>query len=295
VALIATMLAVVLIAELVSRVGFDRVSKVQRRELSQRSELLRVKDTNPAAPGHIAVLGNSLMLDGTNVALLTEKMEGSRVPVPYFVLGTEYTDWYFALKRLFAEGMRPSYVVLGLSPNQLASTYTRGDYSARYLFQASDLPGVIRATHMNATRASGFLLAHFSEFYSAREVIRSFVQGQTLPAVADLLHNQVGNGRAPELDQALLAETAAERLSALDRLCRENGTHFVLVVPPTYQKGAETLARVGGERNLSVLTPLAFNEVDGSFYQADGFHLNDRGAELFTTRLAGELRKLPVD
>ena len=56
--------------------------------------------------------------------------------MPYFVLATEYYDWLFGLKRLFAEGVRPRFVVLGLSPNQLASPRFHGDYSAQYLFEA---------------------------------------------------------------------------------------------------------------------------------------------------------------
>ena len=294
VALIGTIIVVLLAAELVSRVGFDRISKVQRRELSQRSALLAVKDTDSSAAAHVAVLGNSLMLDGTNVPLFTETVNPNLVPVPYFVLGTEYYDWYFALKLLFAQGMRPRYVVLGLSPNQFASSYTKGDYASRYLFRTSDLFEVIRATHMDATTASGFLLAHFSEFYSAREVIRGFVQLQTLPSVAALLHDRVASGHAPPLNEALLAKTAAERLPALNRLCRENGSEFILVVPPTYQTGAETIARVGRERQVTVLTPVANDELDSSFFQVDGFHLNDRGAQVFTTKLARELRELPI-
>lgn len=289
IALIGTVIVILVAAELVSRVGFDRISKVQRRELSQRRELLKVKDSDSKVAAHVAVLGNSLMLDGTDVPLLMEKMNPSPVPVPYFVLGTEYNDWYFSLKRLFAEGVRPRYVVLGLSANQFASSYTRGEYSSRYLFQTSDLLQAIRATHMDATTASGFLLAHFSEFYSARGVIRSFVQLQTLPRVAELLHGFAA-GPAPQINEALLAKTAAERLPALSRLCRDNGSQFILVLPPTNQTGAETIARVGRERHIPVLIPAAYDELDASFYQADGFHLNDKGAHVFTAKLAGELR-----
>ena len=294
-ALIGTVIVVLLSVELISRVGFDRVSRVQRRELAQRSELLAVKDSDSGTAPHVAILGNSLMLDGTDVSLLKTSMNPDFIPTPYFVLGTEYYDWYFTLKRLFADGSHPRYVVLGLSPNQLASSYTRGDYASRYLFRAADLPEIIRDTHMDATTASGFLLAHFSEFYSARSVIRSFVQLETLPTVAELLHDRLGSGRAPRLDEANLAKIAADRLSALNRLCRENGSQFILVVPPTYQAGADTIVRVGAERQVPVLSPLAYDDLDATFFQTDGFHLNDKGAHVFTTRLAGTLRKALVE
>ena len=71
--------------------------------------------------------------------------------------------------------MRPEYVVLGLSPDQLASSEVRGDISARYMIQQSDLLDVVRQTHMDATRASEFILSHYSEYYSTREITRGYV------------------------------------------------------------------------------------------------------------------------
>jgi hypothetical protein len=148
---------------------------------------------------------------------------------------------------------------------------------------------------MDATTASGFLLAHLSKFYSVRGVVRSFVQLKTLPSVAELFHDRFAAGRAPQVEEALLAKTAAERLPALNRLCEENGSHFILVVPPTNQMGAETMVRVGRERHVTVWSPVAYDELDAGFFKADGFHLNDRGAHVFTTKLAGELRKLLIE
>jgi hypothetical protein len=289
VVLLGAVLALLAAAEGVSVVGFDRTSKVQRRELSQRQVLLSVKNCATSGSARFAVLGNSLLLEGVDVALLAARTQPKFMPVPYFVLATEYYDWFFGLKSLFAKGMRPCYVVLGLSPNQFASSRTRGDYSARYLFQRTDLLEVARLTHMNATTASELVLSHFSKFYSAREVIRGYVQGLLLPRVTELLHNRLGTTRAPELDEATLKQLAAERLATLDRLCRANGARFMLVIPPTYQKGAETIARVGRDQRVTVLVPVAAGSLDPSYYNSDGFHLNNKGAQVFTTRLAADM------
>jgi len=287
--LLSTVFALLALTEGVSVVRFDRTSKVQRRELSQRRTLLAVRDPEGSEDPHVAVLGNSLLLEGVDVPLLKAKMYPTYVPVPYFVLATNYYDWFFCLKRLFAEGMRPRYVLLGLSPNQLAAEVTRGDYSARYLFQRSDLVNVIRQTHMDATTASGFLLAHYSEFYSTREVTRGFVLSHLLPSVEELLHSRLGNFHDPEIDQAVLRPLASDRLAALEQLCRANGSHFVLVVPPSYQKGAETIVQAGRDRGVTVLVPVTNDEFDASYYQSDGFHLNEKGSQVFTTRLGADL------
>jgi hypothetical protein len=276
IALLCTVFALLALIEAVSVLGFDRTSQVQRRELSERRTLLGVRDPDVSDDPHVAVLGNSLMLEGVDVPQLRAKI---------------YNDWFFGLKRLFAEGMRPRYVLLGLSPNQLAAPGIRGDYSARYLFQRSDLIEVVRETHMDATTASGFLLAHYSEYYSTREATRGFVMILVLPSVGELFHNLAGAFRDPEINEAVLESLAAERLTALDRLCRANGSHFVLVVPPSYQKGAQIIGRVGHERGVTVLVPVAENEFDASYYQGDGVHLNGKGSQVFTTRLAASLRE----
>ena len=291
IALLCTVFALLALTEAVSVVGFDRTSKVQRRELSERRTLLGVRDSEASNDPHIAVLGNSLMLEGVDVSLLRAKTEPMFTPVPYFVLATNYYDWFFGLKRLFADGTRPRYVLFGLSPNQLAAPGIRGDYSARYLFQQSDLIDVVRKTHMDATSASGFLLAHYSEYYSTRETTRGFFMSRVLPSVGKLLHSRLATFRDPEIKEAVLRPLAADRLTALDQLCRANGSHFVFVVPPSYQKGAEIIGRVGRERGVTVLLPVAEDEFDATYYQSDGFHLNGKGSQVFTTRLADSLRE----
>jgi hypothetical protein len=291
IALLSAVFVLLALTEAVSAVGFDRISKVQRRELSQRRTLLGVSDSEASGDPHIAVLGNSLMLEGVDVSLLRSEIEPMYAPVPYFVLATNYYDWFFGLKRLFAEGMRPRYVLLGLSPNQLAAPGIRGDISARYLFQQSDLLDVVRATHMDATMATGFLLAHYSEYYSTREITRGFFMSRILPSVGELLHDRLGTLRDPEIKEAVLGPLVTDRLTALDQLCRASGSHFVFVVPPSYQRGAEIIRRVGGERGVTVLLPVAEGELDASYYQSDGIHLNGEGSQVFTTRLAASLRE----
>lgn len=287
VALLIAVFVTLAFTECVTLVGFDRVSKVQRREIAQRKALLSVRDPLAKEKPHVAVLGNSLMLDGVDVSLLRQRVGRDYEPVPYFVLATNYYDWYFGLKRLFDEGMHPRYVLLGLSPNQLAAPNIRGDYSAAYLFQQSDLLEVARETKMDPTTATSFFLAHYSKFYSTREVSRGFLMKRLLPGVEDLLHSRLGTFRDPEIEPSLLMRLSRERLLALDQLCRANGANFLLVVPPTYQKGAETIAQAGREVGVPVLIPVTNEEFDASYYQTDGFHLNEKGTRVFTDRLAG--------
>ena len=292
--LLCSVFVLLAMLELLSRDRFDSTSRVQRRELSERSALLAVRDDAANQDPHIAMIGNSLMLEGVDLSDLTAKLDTHYVAVPYFVLGTTYYDWYFGLKRLFAEGMRPRYVLLGLSPNQLSSSDVRGDMSSRYLIQKSDLLEAARQTHMDATRASGFILAHFSEYYSTREITRGYVMSRVLPTVGDFLHRKYSGFRDPTISSAVLQPLAASRLASLDRLCRENGARFLFVVPPSYQEGAGPIMAAGKEDGVPVLQPVGEKEFDASKFQEDGIHLNGEGAKIFTARLAELLnRQLP--
>jgi hypothetical protein len=278
------------VIEVVSRDRFDS-SRVQRREVSQRRTLLAVHDNGTNTDPHIAFLGNSLMLEGVDMPLVKATLNPRYVPVPYFVLGTNYYDWFFGLRRLFAEGMRPEYVVLGLSPDQLASSDLRGDITARYMVQQADLLDVVRQTHMNATRGSEFILAHYSEFYSTRDITRGYVMRRVLPNVGELLHGRYASVRDPDISTPVLKQVAAIRLEALDNLCRSNGAHLLFVVPPTYQKGAETILDVGKERGISVFVPVKDDEFDLSDFQSDGIHMNEKGSHIFTERLMESLNE----
>jgi hypothetical protein len=292
--LLGTVLVMLSATEALSRLGFDRISKVQRRQLSERRTLLSIRDTPSSTTRHIAVLGNSLMLDGVDVPLLEEKLQTAAAPVPYLVLATEYYDWLFGLKRLFAEGARPRFVLLGLSPNQLASPRSHGDYSAQYLFEASDLVEIARKTHMDATTATGFFLSKVSKFYGTREITRSFILNAVLPSVSQLFQAKLTNVHPPEVPATTLRALATQRLSAVNELCRANGSQFILVIPPTDQKGSDTISAVGRDLGIPVLVPVPDRVLDSSFYQADGFHLNEMGAQIFTLQLATELtQELP--
>jgi len=290
IALLGTVLGLLFAVEAINILEFDRTSKVQQEQVAQRQTLLAVKDTESSGPPHIALLGNSLLLEGLNIQSLSEQTEAKAIPVPYFVLATEYYDWYFGLKRLFEEGMRPRYIMLGLSPNQFVSSGTRGEYSAQYLFRREDLIEVARNTHMDATTTSSFILAHVSKYYSTRQITRGYILGHLLPGVAELLHD-VGAGQDPAIPEATIKRVATDRLMSLDALCRANGAQFMLVVPPSYQQGAEAIAGVGRDLGIQVLIPVANDEFDTSYFQSDGFHLNEKGAVIFTNRLAADLRK----
>ena len=79
---------------------------------------------------------------------------------------------------------------------------------------------------MDATTATGFFLSKVSKFYGTREITRSFILNWLLPSVSDLFQAKSANVHPPEIPATTLRALAAERLSALNELCRANGSQF---------------------------------------------------------------------
>ncbi len=104
------------------------------------------------------------------------------------------------------------------------------------------------------------------------------------------MHEKLGAVRDPAIPEATLYTLARDRLMCLDGLALANGAQFMLVVPPTYQSGSEAIVHAGKDLGIPVLIPVPSDELDQSSFQSDGFHLNEKGATLFTNRLAADLR-----
>jgi lysophospholipase L1-like esterase len=85
---------------------------------------------------------------------------------------------------------------------------------------------------------------------------------------------------------------AIERLQALRDLAARWNSQFVLVIPPSDggrgDPAAAELQAAGDAAGVPVLLPVAAGSLPADLY-ADGFHLNQRGAEAFTARLIDSL------
>ena len=209
--------------------------------------------------------------------------------VRFAVENTEYLDWYYGLSHLFAAGVRPSTVVLCLNVGQTVSSRTLGDYSARHLFGVAELLPVAHDAGMNATRTSGFILAHWSAFYSSRATIRNFILNKTAPGYASALHalaDPAGNP-LPSSDETV--SKAGRRLNAIQQLCRQYGVELVLLIPPSLGRQNEMLASAAALQHVDFDYPLPQGTLGSEFF-SDGTHLNQKGAALFTDAIARCLR-----
>lgn len=282
-------LAILCITELSSRFLFPRISTIQNRISNDRREVMSLRNAKSRDLPTVLLLGNSLLLHGVDYPRLQAAMRGRARITRYGIENTEYLDWYYGLRRLFAEGIRPSSVVLCLN---LGQTLSHGimDESARRLVQTSDL---LKASHdagMDTTRTSGFVIAHWSDFYAYRATIRNYVINKSDPAYASALHALARRPPTFPSDAAVMEQTRS-RLATLRDLCRENGVEFVLLVPPAFaDRNNDVLKKAAFLENVGVEAPVTNVPLTAEFFLADRFHLNGQGQRLFTDALLRDLQ-----
>jgi hypothetical protein len=273
--------------EIGTKLVFGRISHIEfRREAEYRraSNMHRTENTQS-----VLVAGNSLLLEGINFPELQHET-GNELDLRRTVVeGTFYLDWYYGLRRLFAEGSRPGVVVLVLNPIQLTSRAVGGDYTTHFLVEWSDILQFAEDTGADRNRTSSLALARLSFFYGARAEIRTWMLGRILPDLPNLTHSlQVSPTGLPA---ATLRAVATQRLGRLRQLCADHGAALVFVIPPSNEDmGTASIAEVAATEGIRVLVPIPPGVLPLSDY-SDRFHLNRSGAAKFTTALAAGLRQ----
>jgi hypothetical protein len=274
--------------ETATRFGFRRISRIEARIYNDHAAAVAVSQGGPTHPT-ILLLGNSLLLEGIDYAALRQSMMHRATPVRFVVDNTSYLDWYYGLRRLFAEGARPDRVVVCLSISQLLATSLRGEYSAFYLIDSKDLTFAGREAGFDLTGISGLYFAHYSMFYAGRNGLRNFALNKVQPAYASVMHGfSVVPGRS--YSDAEVVAMAVPRLTQLQALCSRYHAQFDLLLPPGFDSGSQGLIEAGKRSSVSVLVPVPQNSWPPDLYR-DHFHLNREGAVRFTMLLATELSR----
>jgi hypothetical protein len=275
-------------AEFASRILFPRFSHLQRRIVGDEREARAIGAPVHNGPATVLIVGNSLLLHALDYPAFTADLAPDVKPVRYAIENTSYLDWYYGLRALFSEGVRPSRVVLCLNLAQTLERGVLGEYTARHLFRAQDLLAVGRDAGLDNTKTSGLFFAHWSAFYADRAHIRNYILNISDPGYADAMNTLARVPPNFPPDDEALYETRL-RLRTIMKLCQEYRVDFVFVVPPSLKLRDELLATAGTLENIPVDIPVPLGSL-GPKYFLDGFHLNPKGAEVFTTALSRDLK-----
>ncbi len=276
--------------ELCERYWLPHIRVVDRRLRSERTRAQDIRQT-PGGPSPILIVGNSLLKEGLNVYLLRSRLRPEYSVVRYVVEDTNYLDWYFGLQRLFREGARPKAVILVLNARQLTAQGVHGDPFARLLMDPRDVLAVKRTIASDNTVTSNLLFASFSQFYGLRTEIHKWFLLDLIPDFPDLA-DRLRPAATPLPSDEEIDKEAAERLDEIARLCSRYNAQFGLVVPPSTaaRDGSAAIQSAANRIGVQVFVPFQPQQLPPDLY-SDGFHLNGKGAGIFTDALVPRLRQ----
>jgi hypothetical protein len=269
-------------------------SETYARISQQHEQALQARPAAARDPLPVLIVGNSLLLDGVDVARLQQLTSGQMKVYPIFLEGTGYYDWFYGLQQLFREGSRPRVVVLGIGADSFVSDSVREDYVPLLLFDLQDSLKVASDLKMDRTSTSNLLLAHASVFWDTRSVIRGQILQHVVPGYRDLV-----SLLKPPLSGPIsinFTELANARLQHLRELCEAHGARLILLIPPTPSSAdaVRRLTSVSARVGVQTLVPVDPENLSSRYYRADELHLNSEGAALFTSALATVLPRTVV-
>ena len=288
-ALLIGLSAYCLALDIGARAGFARVSRIQGRVARDLWTARALRPRASTGEPTMLIVGNSLLLHGVERESLTRRLAREYQVVLLPIENTQYEDWYFGLRRLFADGARPAIIGVALTTRQLMSSTTFGERFARLLMRPADLLEVKRASDLDNTTASAYFFANLSEWLGSRGEIRSWLFFKLIPGLEEVTA-LFPPKKADLPPSAQVAAAAMPHLQALDRLCREHGARLVVIVPPTLSEDGASAAvqAAAAGAGIAFVVPMRPGEISSGDF-LDGFHLNPGGAARFTPRLGEAL------
>jgi hypothetical protein len=289
---IVLLVLLLLSAELATRYLYPRISRIEQRVVQDQREVATIKPAG--TPPTMLLAGNSLLLHGLDYPKIRTELAPDARIVRFAIENTEFVDWFYGLRQLFARGIKPSKVFLCLNLGQ-ALSHSVLEESAWHLFGARDLLAVGRETGMDHTQTSNLIFDHWSSFYANRAGLRNYILNITDRRYADELHALARHPPNFPPEEEMLAQ-ARVRLRRFKELCDENGVEFVLLIAPELNNQNNLiLAKAASMEHVDIEVPIAEGALGPEFFQADRFHLNEKGTAVFTEALTRDLRsRLPV-
>jgi hypothetical protein len=285
-----TGLAVILLGlELGSPLILTRLSRIERRIESETQVARSLRPFTPDGRPSILIVGNSLLMEGVQLEPLRDGLTSRYAVSRLAIAQTHYLDWYFGLRRLLEEGSRPNVILLTLATDQLASEFSLGESFAHRQMSARDFPLVVREAKLDRTTASTYFLAHWSNWLADKGYIRQDVLILLVPNFRDLA-GRIADHSPHVSDPSILLGSSQRRLPELHDLAQTYGVRIVLLVPPTlHEDHSQEVQQLGDKVGIPVWLLSTPGEFPRDLF-SDGLHLNLRGSEIFTARVADKIR-----
>jgi hypothetical protein len=158
----------------------------------------------------------------------------------------------------------------------------------------NDIFSVAKNLELTNTQTSNLAFANVSAFFGLGGEVRKWLAGKIFRDLPELTQSLIPK-LPPQPEPALISSESLRRLHALRELAARYDSDVVLVIPPTKGRRAGTdasaVVSAGRSAGVSVLVPVEPDSLEADLYSDNGFHLNDRGAEVFTPAFVEALQK----
>lgn len=246
-------------------------------------------------PGSVLLVGNSLVLHGINVGAVERAMGTGYAATKLAIVDSGYLDWLYGITSLFDRGSQPDALVLAISPVQFVEDRPPTGTTSRMLWTLPNLMRYTLDSRPGLTAASDRFFEHVSEFFAIRSRLRQDARRLIVPGYESMSrHFFIPPSDAPDptRDEGI----AQARLRALDSVCASRHVRFVFLLIPTNtaqdRQLEQTLVTAGERAGVPVVVPVSNDAIEPTWL-LDGYHLNARGAAVFSERagvaLAAEL------
>jgi len=287
--LLSAMLVYICSLEVVTRVAFPRVNHIWRILQADHRIAISLHPSSEQRSATMLMVGNSYLEVGVNRDNLQREIAPAYSITYVPMSGTSYLDWYFGLRKLFAEGSRPATVGVCLSTRDLLSDTTYGESFAHALMLRSDLLRVKKEGHLDNTMTSDYFFDSLSGWMGHRAEIHGWLLRKVALGMTELASYLKPQNRPLPPSDVIVAK-ALPRLRMLNELSQQYGARFFLLIPPTMdvQDASNEIQAAAAKEGILVLLPFQHAEMPESLF-LDGSHLNPQGAALFTDRLGPTL------
>lgn len=237
-------------------------------------------------------LGNSLTLSDIDLNMIKGALGATNEICRWSIDDTNYLDWYYGLRRIYRNGGRPNWVVIGARSRHLLAGHVRGRFFAHYILGAEDLANAAKRTGVDATGFSNMILAQISSFYGSREEIFKRCITLVIPSFPELGRKMTGKfmqGNSAGEDERLMRD----RFRELNQLGSVHGSRMIIWIPPTPEQEPlrALMIRAGAQAGIPVVALDSPGEWTMEDFK-DGYHMTPQAAERFSKILLQTIRLL---
>ena len=283
--LVGGFVVVCLLTEVSSRLVLNKRAMTKQRIDVQMPAVLRLRH-GEGAETSILLVGNSVMVYAINPRILKTDLAIQCEIAPLFIEATSYYDWYYGLRRIFAEGAEPDVVIVALPATSFLETHIRADYFSATLLDRRDLLQLSRDLQYNWTKMASLFVGTLSSFWAHRGVIRAVVLSvfssdsklrglvRDLPPKSTMTEAQIDRE---------LRNVASYRLVALAALCADHEAQLVILLPPVVSRNDhfKTFFEIASAAGAKVLLPISSETLRPRDFP-DGAHLGSSLVDNFT-------------